>query len=162
MSNNMFLKFTGGPVTIEGETLDSTHEKWVDIESFSWGAHHPATIAHGTGASSGASSASEFVFMKKVDSASHSLLQALVQAAHVSTVNLEVMKTSSGGTTYAWYKAELSPCMITSFQSGGSGDPYMESVTIAYGKAKFTYTPQDQAGEPLPEKEVEHDFQTSK
>ena len=33
--------------------------------------------------------------------------------------------------------------MITTFQSGGSGDPYMESVTMAFGKAKFTYTPQD-------------------
>ena len=109
MSNNMFLKFTGGPVTIEGETMDGTHDKWVDIELFSWGAHHPATIAHGTGASSGASTASEFIFMKKVDSASHALFQALAQAAHIDTVELEVMKTSSGGTTYAWYKVELSP-----------------------------------------------------
>jgi type VI secretion system secreted protein Hcp len=162
MSNNMFLKFTGGPVTIEGETMDGTHDNWVDIESFSWGAHHPATIAHGTGASSGASTASEFIFMKKVDSASHALYQALTQAAHIDTVELQVMKTSSGGTTYAWYKVELSPAMITTFQSGGSGDPYMESVTIAFGKSKFTYTPQDQKGEPLPEKMSEHDFQTAK
>jgi type VI secretion system secreted protein Hcp len=159
MSNNMFLKFTGGPVTIEGETLDGTHDKWVDIESFSWGAHHPATIAHGTGASSGASTASEFIFMKKVDSASHTLFQALTQAAHIDTVNLEVMKTSSGGTTYAWYQVELTPCMVTTFQSGGSGDPYMESVTLAFGKAKFTYKAQDQKGQPGPDKSAEHDFQ---
>ena len=39
--------------------------------------------------------------------------------------------------------------MITTFQSGGSGDPYMESVTIAFGKSKFTYKAQDQKGEPL-------------
>ena len=32
MSNNMFLEFTGGPVTIKGETKDSDHVDWVDIE----------------------------------------------------------------------------------------------------------------------------------
>ena len=44
MSNNMFLKFEGGPVKIEGETKDSDHLTEVDIESFSWGAYHSASF----------------------------------------------------------------------------------------------------------------------
>ena len=34
----------------------------------------------------------------------------------------------------------------------------MELVTLAFGKIKFNYTPQDNAGEPV-EKEAEYDFQ---
>ena len=92
MSNNMFLKFTGGPVTIEGETLDCAHEKWVDIELFSWGAHHPAPSRTAPAA---ARRGRRFGvhFTKKVDSASHTLFQALSRRPHVETVNLEVMKT---------------------------------------------------------------------
>jgi type VI secretion system secreted protein Hcp len=161
MSNNMFLKFTGGPVTIEGETKDSDHEKWVDIESFSWGAYHAASFAHGTGGATQAPQPTELNITKKVDSASAALFQALYQASHVETVNLEIIKTSSGGTKFAWYKVELSPVMITAFQGSGAGDPYMESVTLAFGKIKFNYTPQDNAGEPGAEKEAEYDFQAS-
>ena len=162
MSNNMFLKFDGGPVTIEGETKDSDHEKWVDIESFSWGAYHAASFQHGTGGSTQAPSATEFNFMKKVDSSSAALFQALVQAAHVKKVTLEIIKTSSGGTKFPFYKVELEPAMVTALQSSGSGDPFMESVTLSFGKASFKYKPQDQAGEPMPEKEAAHDFQASK
>ena len=161
MSNNMFLKFEGGPVTIEGETKDSDHEKWVDIESFGWGAHHASSFQHGTGGATQAASSTDFNFMKKVDSASAALFQALVQAAHITKVTFEIIKTSSGGTKFPFYKVELSPCMISSYQSSGTGDPVMESVTLSFGKAAFKYKPQDQAGEPMAEKEHEHDFQAS-
>jgi type VI secretion system secreted protein Hcp len=161
MANNMFLKFTGGPVTIEGETLDSDHKLWVDIETFSWGEYHEATFDKGGGGSSGAARPLDFNFVKKVDSASHTLFQALVQASHVETVNLEIIKTASGGEKYAWYQVELSPVMITHIQSSGSGDPYMESVTLAYGKAKFTYRPQDEKGAPGAEKITEFDYQAT-
>src|ERR1700710_897339 len=107
MSNNMFLKFTGGPVTIEGETQDSDHLQWVDIESFSWGASHQASFSHGTGGSTGAPYVSDFVISKRVDSASPALLKALNDASHIETVNLEIIKVSSGGTKFAWYKIEL-------------------------------------------------------
>jgi type VI secretion system secreted protein Hcp len=161
MSNNMFLKFEGGPVTIEGETKDSDHLTQVDIESFSWGAYHAASFQHGTGGSTQAPSATEFNFMKRVDSSSAALFQALCDAAHITTVTLEIIKTSSGGTKFPFYKLELSPVMVTAFQSSGSGDPFMESVTLAFGKASFKYKPQDQTGEPMAEKEHEHDFQAS-
>jgi type VI secretion system secreted protein Hcp len=161
MSNNMFLKFEGGPVTIEGETKDSDHLTQVDIESFSWGAYHPGSFQHGTGGATQAPQSTEFNFMKKVDSSSAALFQALAQAAHITKVTLEIIKTSSGGTKFPFYKLELSPVMVTAFQSSGSGDPFMESVTLAFGKASFKYKPQDQEGEPMAEKEYEHDFQAS-
>ena len=161
MSNNMFLKFTGGPVTIEGETQDTDHLKWVDIDSFSWGTSHFASFAHGSGGSTGAAQASELVVSKTVDSSSHALLQALTQASHIDSVELEIIKVSSGGTKFAWYKLKLSPVMITSLHSGGSGDPYTESVSMAYGKMEFVYVPQDDKGEPMGDKTAEWDYQGS-
>ena len=161
MSNNMFLKFTGGPVTIEGETQDTDHLQWVDIDSFSWGANHPASFEHGSGGATAAAMVSEFVVSKKVDSSSHALFQALVQASHIDTVELEVIKVSSGGTKFAWYKLKLSPVMITSLHASGAGDPYMESVSMAYGKMEFTYVPQDDKGEPMGDKTAEYDYQGS-
>jgi type VI secretion system secreted protein Hcp len=158
MSNNMFMKFTGGPVTIEGETQDSDHKKWVDIESFSWGAHHPASFEHGSGGATAAAQASELVISKKVDSASPGLFKALFDASHVETVELELMKVSSGGTKFAWYKLKMSPVMITSLSTSGSGENF-ESVSLAFGKMEFTYTPQDDKGEPMGEKMVEYNYQ---
>ena len=37
----------------------------------------------------------------------------------------------------------------------------MEQISIAFGKVRFAYKPQDQAGEPMGEKEYEYDFQAS-
>ena len=161
MSNNMFLEFTGGPVTIKGETKDSDHVDWVDIESWNWGSFHPGSFQHGTGGASQAPTGTDFTFTKLTDSSSHSLLQALLQASHIEKVKLEIIKTSSGGTKFAFLTMEFTPAMITGFNTGGSSPPYMEQISIAFGKVRFVYKPQDQAGEPMGEKEFEYDFQAS-
>ena len=107
MSNNMFLKFTGGPVTIKGETKDSDHVDWVDIESWNWGVSTPDLSSTVPAAPRQAPTGTDFTFTKLTDSSSHSLLQALLQASHIEKVKLEIIKTSSGGTKFAFLTMEL-------------------------------------------------------
>ena len=49
MAVDMFMRVEGAT----GESKDSNHRNWTDIQSFSWGATQPNTMASGGGAGAG-------------------------------------------------------------------------------------------------------------
>lgn len=51
MSTDIFLKIDG----VTGESRDSRHQGWIQIESFSWGATQPSGMETGSGGGSGKS-----------------------------------------------------------------------------------------------------------
>ena len=87
MSNNMFLKFEGGPVTIKVRPrIPIMMRHGYDIESCAVGGSIPLRdlFQHGTGGGTQAPSATDFNFMQDDGQfVGHALLQALLQAAHI-------------------------------------------------------------------------------
>ena len=71
----MWLKIDG----CEGEANDDGHQKEIDIESYSWGLHHPVNF-HGGGLSSGETTVSELTVTKHIDKSSPNLMKFCLNA----------------------------------------------------------------------------------
>src|SRR2546427_6632906 len=63
MSVDMFMKVEGA----SGESQDSNHKGWTDIDSFTWGATQPNTMSSGGGAGAGKVSFHDLNVIAKVD-----------------------------------------------------------------------------------------------
>lgn len=146
MAFDAYLKLEG----INGEATRSGFEKHIEIYSFSWGVSNPATIGTaGSGGGAGKASLSSFNAMKASDSASPSLFQACANGKHFKTASVTLNK-AGGEKALNYLVYEFENCFIESVQwSGSSGgdDRPTESLSLAFGKVKITYTPQAPTGE---------------
>jgi hypothetical protein len=63
MSVDMFLKLDG----IDGESIKTGFEKWIEISSFSNGVSNHALVSHGTGSGAGKADVSSISMQKMLD-----------------------------------------------------------------------------------------------
>jgi type VI secretion system secreted protein Hcp len=148
MAFDTFLKFEG----LDGESTRSGFEKWIEIYSFSWGASNPVTIGAGTtGAAAGKVSISSFNIMKKSDSASPTLFQYCCVGKHFPTATVKMNKASGDATALVFLEYDFTEVYVESVQwsgSTGGDDTPTESVSLAFGSVKISYTPQTTSGAP--------------
>jgi type VI secretion system secreted protein Hcp len=138
---------------LNGESTRKGFEKWIEIYSFSMGASNPTTVGSAAGGmSAGKVSVSSFNIMKKTDASSPTLFSMCCVGDHFDTATVTLNKASGDKTTpLAFLKYEFNEVYIESIQwSGSSGgdDTPSESVSLAFGKIKVTYTPQTTKGTP--------------
>lgn len=147
MALNMHLKLEGGGVTFEGESKQKGHEKEIELLAWSWGASQSGTFAHGAGGGAGRANVQDLAVTKYIDKSTTSFLKALVGGNHIEHVTLTVDKAGSGKQNSYW-TMKLSPAMVTSYSTGGSGgeDLLTENVSIAFGKFEIEYFKQDDKG----------------
>ncbi|WP_410497867.1 Hcp family type VI secretion system effector [Chitinibacter sp. S2-10] len=128
---------------VKGESTDDKHKDWVELYSFNLGISNPVTVGSATGGlTAGKASFSSFNVMKKYDKASVKLASAAAAGKHFEKCEVELCLTTGSKHTYIKYVFE--DCMIESIQwSGSSGgdDRPTESLSIAYGKVTWEYTP---------------------
>ncbi|UPG84780.1 type VI secretion system tube protein Hcp [Luteibacter aegosomatis] len=148
MAYDMHLKFGNGGVKIEGDSQHAKHKGEVPILAWAWGASNTADLHHGQGHTSGGkANVQDITVTKYVDAASNALLNACCTGARIDNVTLYV--TNATGEQTDFVTIELSEgVMITSVSTGGSGmdDRLTESVTLHFGKFKYGFQPQDNAG----------------
>jgi type VI secretion system secreted protein Hcp len=144
MAGDMFLKFEGGPVTVEGEATAKDHDNWVDIDSFSWGVHQIGTFGRGGGGGAGKAEATDVVISKLVDKAGPPAFKGVCTGAHFDKATLEVRK--AGGEQIVYYSLELEHVFISSLNDAGSGDQVSQSMSLNYKKITYTYYPQADQG----------------
>ena len=128
---------------IPGESKDSAHESWIEIDSFNHGLTQPIG---GPASTAGALSAercdhSFFSITKKLDKASPKLAEACCKGLHIPLVELSLNRATGDKAEYMNYK--LTDCMVTAYSPGGSsggGDVPSEEVSFTYGKIEWTYT----------------------
>src|SRR5215211_6753207 len=121
-----------GQLTIEGGPP-------ITILSYSLGALNPTTIGSGGGGSgSGKVSFSSLDMIKAVDAVSTQLLLACAQGKHLADASF----TAQWGTGSASAKIvfDLMDVFVQSVQQSGGGNTPTESVSLAYGKIRWTYT----------------------
>ena len=142
MAVDMFIKIKG----IEGESEDSKHGKEIDVLAWSWGVSQSGTLHTGGGGGAGKASIQDISVTKWVDKASSSLMRSCVSGEHIDEATLTVRKAGKDPLEYLIIK--LSPVLVTSVSTGGSGgeDRLTENITLNFGKVEYTYKTQDSKG----------------
>ena len=150
MAFDTYLKIA----TVDGESTQSNHEKWIEIYSFSWGASNPTTVGAGSGGLTGGRvSVSSFNVMKKTEASSATLFAACAAGKHFDDATVEMSKATGEGGQQVFLKYVFTDVMIESIQwsgSTGGDDSPTESLSIAFAKVAITYSKQDDTGAMAP------------
>jgi len=143
MAIEYFIKLDG----ITGEAAASKHSGEIEVKSWSWGAHNPASM-HGTGLSAGKVTLADLNFSKPTDKASAKLLELCCTGKHISKGVLTCSKSTGGKNPDDYLILTLEEIAITSVQHGGaSGDDIgTESISLAFGKFTLDYKAQGKDG----------------
>ncbi len=135
---DMFLKID----SIDGESKDANHDKWIDILSWEWGATSSSSVSAGGGRTSTAANIMDVTILKELDKSSPKLFLAVANGALFSEAQVDITSpdTKSGLFTY-----KLSKVFVTSYQISGSGAENLpvERVGLDFTKVEMTYTQRD-------------------
>jgi type VI secretion system secreted protein Hcp len=142
MAIGLHLKLSNG---VNGESEDSDHKKWIDLDSVHWGASQPAAI-RGGGVAAGKASFHDLTCVAKIDCAYPDVLEKCAKGTHFDSVELHAVK-SGGESKLVYLKIELNEALVTAVDiNGASGADVMVSYTFQGSKLKTTYTPQTKSG----------------
>ena len=138
----MFLKLDG----IDGESVDKSHGKEIDILAWSWGMSQSGTFHAGAGGGAGKANFQDISVTKWVDKASATLMAKIATGEHIPKARLTVRK--AGKTPLEYVIIDMEKVMITSYSTGGSGgeDRLTENITLNFAKVKVKYVPQKEDG----------------
>lgn len=117
------------------------HDKWIDVESWSWGASQAA--GHGGGGGAGKVSVHDISVTKSTDKSTPKLAEAAVKGKVFSGAPARSQATQTmthNGQQY--YEVKLQDVMVSSFQTSSSsptsgGDRPMESLSLNFTKIKW-------------------------
>ncbi|WP_428353123.1 Hcp family type VI secretion system effector [Methyloprofundus sp.] len=125
---------------IKGESTDTAHTDWVEVESFSHGLSQPMSGASGTGGRAASrADFGPFVVSKSVDNSTPDLNLYCAQGTHIAILELEVCQETGEKVCYLKYELENVMIQSVSLSGGGSMRP-SESVAFVYDKISWTYT----------------------
>lgn len=142
MAVDMILKIEG----VDGESVIQDHEDEIDVLAWSWGMSQSGSMHVGGGAGSGKVNIQDVSLTKYVDKSSPNLMRACCNGEHLTEATLTVRKAGKDALDYL--KIKMSPVLVTSLDTGGSGgeDRLTENVTLNFAKVEVGYTPQKKDG----------------
>ena len=141
MAIALYLKVEG----VDGESKDSKHESWIDVESFSWGATQPHALDRGGGGGAGKATFHDLAATVKIDKAYPTLLDKCAKGEHLGKIECHAVK--SGGSALTYLKIELNEVIVTSVNLAGSqGADVIASYSFQGSKLKTSYVPQTEKG----------------
>lgn len=145
MAVDMFLKIEG----IDGESSDDGHQKWIEIMSFSHGVSQPVSGASGTGGRTGGrADFQDFTITKTIDNSTPDLNMHCCNGKHIPKIEIELCLATED--KHKFMKYEMENVVVSSISPGGTSDSNqakpLETVSFAYGKIKWEYTPIDAKG----------------
>jgi type VI secretion system secreted protein Hcp len=138
-----FLKIDG----VDAESTDDKHKGEIEVLSFSVGVSNSGSAGAGGGQGAGKSTASDFHVVKKMDKASPVLFIACSTGQHFKNAVLTCRK--AGGGQQEYLKFTMEEVLVSSYQSGGSGDGEViptETVTLNFAKLEHSYKEQKSDG----------------
>ena len=147
---DMFLSVKGAKSgVIKGEAQDATHAEEIDVVSWSWGMQAKKSL--GSSAPDGRATVNELRIVKRIDSASTPLMQALRSNEPITKAVLTVRKAGKGALEF--FKITIEQARVTSIRldAGGerTGTPdAFEDVTFTFNKITVEYVPQGKDGLP--------------
>ena len=136
---------------VQGESTDSAHRDWIEIDSFSFGVSNSGTVAAGGGAGAGRASFAPLVIRKHVDKSSPVLFQKAANGAHMHDAVLSCSR-ALGGRREEYVNIRLTDVLVSSYvigDAGGGADAPTESISFVYGRITYNHPPSDSASPDL-------------
>jgi type VI secretion system secreted protein Hcp len=141
MATDIFAKIGD----IKGESTDAKHKDEIEVLSFSWGVANPASVAVGGGAAAGKATFQDLTIVHQIDKASPALIRACATGKHLKEAIITHRK--AGKQQQEYFIVKMNDVIITGVSHGGtSGQPYSESVSLAFAKVELEYKPQKADG----------------
>lgn len=158
MSIDLFLKIEG----ITGESQDSNHKGWINIQSFTWGASQPGNMAVGGGGGAGKVQYRDLTVQAYMDKATPALMKYVSNGSHVSKVELSTCK--AGGSQIEYSRITLEDVLVTNVLFNGAINS--ELLTLSYqfqaSKVKIQYWEQSSSGGKGAETQMGWDIKANK
>lgn len=156
MSVDMFLDIPG----VEGESVDKTYSKKIDVRNFQWGLSQSGSFHQGTGGGAGKVAVRDLQIEKLVDKASPNLMFHCASGKHLGSAKLIVRK-AAGDSPVEYFIIELTNVLVSQLELLGiSGDDRpRESVTLNFAQVKFIYKTQMDNGSAGPDSTFGWDVQ---
>ncbi len=130
MAVDMFMKIEGA----SGESRDANHKDWSDVQSFSWGATQPGSMAGGGGGGTGKANFNDLHVVARIDKAAPAVMKHCASGKHLAKIELSTCK--AGGTQIEYSKVTLEEVLVTSVQFAADTDSEMVLVNYAFQAAK--------------------------
>jgi type VI secretion system secreted protein Hcp len=142
MAVDILLKIEG----VEGESVIQGHESEIDVLGWSWGMSQAGTMHHGMGGGTGKVDVQDISLTKYIDKSTPNLMRACCNGEHFAQAVLLVRKAGKDPLDY--FKVTMSPVLVTSVSTGGSGgeERLTENVSLNFAKMSVVYTPQKPDG----------------
>jgi len=160
--NKIFIEIDGIP----GESVDTQHEDWIDVLSFS---HDISQITSESRTSDISRSAAnckheDFIITKELDKSSPKLALACCNGQHISEVVIEVCRADA---KEKYMRYTLTEVIVTSISQNGASQGAearpIEEVSLSYGRIDWSYTETDyMTGKPKGNVEAYWDVETNK
>ena len=130
---------------IKGEATDDKHKDWIALTSYSIGVSQPTTGAGAGqgGLVSGRANPQQLQVTKLIDKSSPALALACCEGKALKTVKLQVCEHAGQQHTFA--QVNLSDAIVASVKTEGSNghqtERPQETISFAYSKIEWVYTP---------------------
>jgi type VI secretion system secreted protein Hcp len=146
MAANHFLKFTPD---VNGESKQEGYEGQIEVLSYSWGATQAGGFSFGGGGTVSKANMHDLSISYRQCAATPKLMQYCASGKHLDKAELTSLR-AAGDTASKYQVVTLEDVVISSYQSGGSGDDLpIESVSINYAKVDHEYFKQGDDGTPV-------------
>ncbi len=118
MAYDAFLKLDD----VNGEVRDSQFEKWIEVDSFSWGVSQTGASATGGGGGAGKVSFQDLHITKPTDKSSAALFQKCATGQHFQKCQLHVRKAGgdASGASSVFLKIEMEDVLVSGVQFEGA------------------------------------------
>jgi|SRR5882672_5886167 len=158
MAIALYLKVAG----VDGESKDSNHESWIDVESFSWGATQPHALDRGGGGGAGKATFHDLSATVKIDKAYPTLLDKCAKGDHLDKIECHAVK-AGGSSPLTYLKVELNEVLVTNVSlTGSQGADVTASYSFQGSKLKTSFVPQSKSGGAGASVDKEWDIKASK
>jgi type VI secretion system secreted protein Hcp len=132
MATRIFLLLNSTPPA-PGEALDLANA--IELQSFSWGVENDTTIGSpGGGAGTGKAKLQPLMVVKRPDSASSMLFQAVATGEHFQRASIVVVTPGANGAAGQTLRYDFNLVFATRFVAMGSqGERPLEEISLVYG-----------------------------
>src|SRR5262245_55902843 len=137
MPADYLLKIAG----IDGSSRRDGFKNQIELKSFSWGGSNQSSFGDGVGGGVARVDIRNLTVTKTADKASPLLFYHCATGKEIKEILLSCREGATGKQE-AYLKIKLSPAIVTSFETSGSGEKPDEVVTFAFERIDFTYNDQ--------------------
>jgi type VI secretion system secreted protein Hcp len=143
MASDVYLQIDG----VTGESNDSAHKGWIEVQSIDWGVVQPTsdTVSTSGGHTVGRAVFDALRITKLVDLASPKLMELAAQGKTIPKAKLEFFRSDGTG-PLKYYEVTLENVLVSSNRKSFSGGLIADQFTLRYARITERYTQQKIAG----------------